>query len=74
MVAKRRAVLVEERARQAIEEYKKSFAFDDEMTETGIVSYQMDFTNYLDKVIRLYYDLDLLGIIIAEEEEEGSSG
>lgn len=72
VVVEKRAVLAEEEAHQAVEEYKKS-TFEDEMIEAGMVSYEMGFTGFQDKVAKLYSDLDLLGIIMAEEDEEGDS-
>lgn len=43
MTVEKRATLAEKRAHQAIEEYKKSTTFDNEMTETRVVNYQMGF-------------------------------
>lgn len=40
-VVEERVVLAEERSHQAIEEYKKSSAFEDKMIEAGTTSYKM---------------------------------
>lgn len=72
-ITEERAMLAEERAHQAIEKYKKSSSFEDEMTEVGTASYEMGFTDCQDKVSKPYLDLDLWGIIMAEEDEEEGS-
>lgn len=55
--AEKRAELAEEKLLQAIhhavEDYKKSKAFDDEMTKAGVASYQMGFKDCRDKVTKL---------------------
>lgn len=39
----------------------------------GAANYEMGFPNCWDKVSKLYHDLDLSGIVMAEEDEEGGS-
>lgn len=41
---------------------QESFAFDDEMTEVGVVSYQTSFTDCLENVLKLYPNLDLSSV------------
>lgn len=69
-LAEQKAKSAKQRAHRAIEEYKKSTAFDDEMTKAGVESYKMGFGDCLDKVLKLYLDLDISKVTIDDINEE----
>lgn len=68
-----RATLAEDRAHRVIEENKKSSTFKDKMTEIGDFSYEVGFTDYRQKVLKLFSNLDLQGVAIGGNDEEGGS-
>lgn len=69
--AKKRVELVEAIILKVVDDYKKLVAFDQEVIEASIVSYQYGFDDCKAKVAQLFSKLDLSGVIIEEDVEEG---
>lgn len=62
---------MEANALNAVDDYKKSMAFDEEVTKANSCCYECGFNDYKAKVIELFLDLNLNKVIIEEAAEEG---
>lgn len=57
---------------RAVEEYKKSKNFEDEVAEGSYNVYQFGFIEYKKKVVEAFLGLNLDGIVNVEPEKEGA--
>lgn len=69
-LAEKKAELVEEWAHRAVEEFKGSSAFEDEMIEAGVESYKTGFVDCLEKISKLYPNLDVSKMNIDDINKE----
>lgn len=72
--AEHKAELVGKNALHAIEAYKRSEAFDEEMHDAGVESYHIGFLDYLEKVVETYPDLDVSPIDITGDSTNRKKG
>lgn len=69
--AEKKAKLAEANALKVVDDYKKSVAFDEEITEASSYYYWYAYDDCKAKVAKLFSDLDLIKVTIEEAVEEG---
>lgn len=72
--AEQKAELVGRNALHAVEAYKRSEAFDEEMHEAGVESYRIGFLDCLEKLTETYPDLDVSLVDITGDSTDGEKG